>query len=174
MSINSNRFAIVEIHADSAGREAVPGNAVFVGSRSSVMERILDSRTRKACLELLNDAAHAEGRLESIREREQAVAAREDSLGKMEESVTRTLLEDVNRKLDSLVARMDSLEAEEKANNEEPITLPPGFTNDTVIDEINEHGFDDEGELQSLKGPVVLDPELDDDDDIDVGVLPQV
>ena len=38
MTIDRDRFAIVDIIADSTGREVVPPNARFVGSRNAVME----------------------------------------------------------------------------------------------------------------------------------------
>ena len=48
-------FYIAPAYSDSTGRSAIPGNALFVGSRSAVMERILDSKARRTALSLIND-----------------------------------------------------------------------------------------------------------------------
>ena len=49
-------FHIAPAYSDSTGRSAIPGNALFVGSRSAVMEGILVSKARRTELSLINDA----------------------------------------------------------------------------------------------------------------------
>jgi hypothetical protein len=150
--IVSNRFAIVPIYADSTGRETTPGNAVFVGSRSAVMERILDSRERRICLNLVNDAAHAKDTLKSIRAREDSVATREQAVQAREDALNSSLLADTIAKLDALAARMDAIE-EELAHDPEDdeLPLPPGASADPTL-------LPDDGELEALRGPT--DPDV--------------
>jgi hypothetical protein len=184
MSINSDRFAIIPIHADSAGNEAVPGNAIFVGSRSAVMERILDSKARRESLTLINDAEH-------VRKEKRAVAAQRKEVDTQRKEVDAradavSQAEDVIRQLcgmiDSFGRRLDSYEETQraKADAEDPenqITLPPN--EHTLLDPV----LSDEGELQATKKapyhPQYEDPdtphtEFEGDDQGDPGaVLPR-
>jgi hypothetical protein len=176
MTMNSDRFAIIPIPTDSSGREVTPGNAIFIGSRNAVMERVFDSKTRREALLLVNDAAQARGTLQALREEKQAIAARADAIAQAED-----LVRELVSKVDTLTARMDEYEeeqrakaeAEERANDpENQIVLPPGE-------------FADEGELQANKEPHQRFPEHDgpeheplsvvlEDEDGDPGaVLPQ-
>lgn len=128
-----NRFAIVPVYADSTGHEAVPQNAMFVGSQSSIMERVLDSRARRTALTLINDAAHAREFLTRIAQRERDVAAREDAVTSYEDSVRRTVVQDFIGKLDALASRLDSLE-QQAAHDPDDDELPPGLTGPSVDD----------------------------------------
>jgi hypothetical protein len=142
-----DRFAIIPIYNDSFGNGAVPQDAVFVGSRSAVMERIVDSRARRDALSLINDAAHAKGELKGIRERERAVAAREEAVQKREDAQTARELHDALRKLDATVARFDAFEAERTKDPEDDLLpLPPGSL------------MPDDGELESPKAAPPEDP----------------
>jgi hypothetical protein len=138
-------FAIIPVYGDSAGHVVVPKNAAATGSWSAVMERILDSRTRKEALTLLNDAAHATGRLESIRELERSLKVREDAIAEHEESVTRTMLQQAIHKMDALSRRMDAIETERAKDPDDDI-LP------------RSPGIHDEGELEPKDAPE--DPDL--------------
>ena len=105
--LTSARFAIVPIISDSRGNEVVPANAIMVGSQSAVMEHVLDSNARNDAVTLVKDAAKALGTLETIQEREQSVAEREDS-------VRHSLMQDFIGQLDALAQRIDSLEVEQE------------------------------------------------------------
>jgi hypothetical protein len=144
-----NRFAIVPIYADSTGREAVPQNALFVGSQKVVMERILDSKARRQALTLINDAEHAKGTISGIRERERAVALREADVTAREDALARALLADALGKLDALTHRFDTIEAERAYDpDDDELPLPP---------------MSDDGPLEALIKPQdqnALEPDL--------------
>jgi hypothetical protein len=141
------RFAIVPIYADSTGREAVPPNAICHGSRSMIMERVLDSSTRRAALDLLNDAAIAywdKERVNQLEARETGVKMREDAIRTRDDAHTIAMLTHAVKTLDALSARLDALEAELNKDPDEdvlsePPTPPPGT------------GLPDDGDLQALK-----------------------
>ena len=149
MTTDPDQFAIIPVYTDSTGRKAVPGDAVFVGSRTAVMERILDSKTRRECFTLLNDAKRIREEARDVAAEKRDVAARADAVTQAEDLI-RKLCDAVN----TLRTRVDAFEeeqrakadAEERARNEEPITLPPGTPGD-------------EGELDEPKHPL-LDAEL--------------
>ena len=69
------RFAIVRLNGG-----AVPDGAVFHGSWSEVMEHVPSSKVIQQKLKIINDAAHAESRLQSIRDREAALRQGEAQL----------------------------------------------------------------------------------------------
>lgn len=130
-----NRFAVVPIYADSTGREAAPQNALFVGSQSAVMERILDSRARRTALSIINDAEHAKGTLHSIRQRERDVADREEAVKKREDAQTARELQDAMRKFDTTLARFDIYEAELNHDpDDDELPLPPGSGDDGELE----------------------------------------
>jgi hypothetical protein len=107
-------FYIAPAYSDSIGHSAIPANAVFVGSRSAVMERILDSKARRAALAIINDAEHARGTLLEIRKRERELDRREAAVSAREHAVTEAeaaILQDAIRKLDATKKRMDEEEA---------------------------------------------------------------
>jgi hypothetical protein len=123
-----NRFAIVPIYADSTGREAAPQNAMFVGSQSAVMERILDSKARRTALSIINDAEHAKGTLQAIRDREAAVSKREASVQAREDAMAARELQDALRKFDTTLARFDEYEAKVTHDpDDDDLPLPPGI-----------------------------------------------
>jgi hypothetical protein len=142
-----DRFCIIPVYADSTGSAAIPQNAVAHGSWSAITGRIRDSKQQRQLLTLINDAEHAKGTLQSIREREQAVAQREADVQAREDELNRLMLADAVRKLDATAARFDAFEAEmAKDPDDDELTFPPGMH--------------DEGDLQSPKAAhEVLDPE---------------
>jgi hypothetical protein len=145
------RYAIIKIATDSTGREVTYPDTVCVGSYNAVMERVFDTKQRREALTLKNDAEHARGTLQAMREEKRAIAARADAVAQAEDLI-RQLCDAVN----TLTARIDSFEeeqraqaeAEERARNEEPITLPPGADPDP-----DNRPIADEGELQAAKEP---------------------
>jgi cell division protein FtsB len=119
-----DQFYIAPAYSDSTGHSAVPANAVFVGSRSAVMERILDSKARRAALSIINDAEHARGTLASIRQRERDVAAREHAVAAREEALLQQAIQKLDASADKFTKRMDELEAE-RARDPDDDDLPP-------------------------------------------------
>jgi hypothetical protein len=154
----TKRFATVPIYADSSGREVIPKDAVTTGTIDLIAEcddrkRRLDERDRKLNIRECE---------QNIRERQ--LDARTDSIASRENAFKRNVrLKDAVKLMKSLKARMDSIEEEERARNEEPITLPPGSDLDNELE-----GSADEGDPTVKEAP----NEHDDADDIDVGVLP--
>jgi hypothetical protein len=125
-----DEFAIVPVYADSAGRKATPQNAIFSGSRNAVMERIIDSRTRRESLTLLNEAKH-------IREEKRALVAERADVAKRTDAVTQAedLIRQLCDQIGTLTARVDAFEEAQRAKDQEEerardpdnqITLPPG------------------------------------------------
>src|SRR6476659_3900950 len=148
-----DRFAIIPIYSDSAGSAAIPQNAVAHGSWSAITGRIRDSKQQRQLLTIINDAEHAQGTLQAIRERERDVAAREDAVSTYEDDVRHSLLADFIGKLDALAARVDSLEAERaKDPDDDLLPLPPG---------------NDDGHLQApIAPPNPRDPDAEPDLDL--------
>ena len=150
-----DRFAIVPIYSDSAGSAAIPQNAVAHGSWSAITGRIRDSKQQRQLLTLINDAEHARGTLQAIRERERDVAVREDAVANMEDDIVHSLLADFIGKIDALAARMDSLEAERaKDPDDDLLPSPPGIASGEVGGNSN-----DDGHLQApIEAPDEPDP----------------
>jgi cell division protein FtsB len=147
-------FYIAPAYSDSTGHSAVPANAVFVGSRSAVMERILDSKARRAALTIINDAEHARGTIASIRKRERDVAAREDAVTAREEALLQQAIQKLDASADTFTQRIDTLEAERAHDpDDDDLPLPPGVpTEDRCTEDRNDipsPSHDDDGHLQS-------------------------
>ena|SRR5258707_10882530 len=144
-----DRFAIVPIYSDSTGSAAIPQNAVAHGSWSAITGRIRDTKQQRQLLTMINDAEHAKGTLQAIRERERAVAEREDAV-KADVAIFREeLLQDFVSKIDALTRRMDSLEAERAHDpDDDELPTPPGSP------------MPDDGELESPKASPSQDPDV--------------
>lgn len=142
-----DRFAIFELPPNVTGHTALfLREAAFIGSRNSVLERIHGSRARNDSLRLINDAEHARGTLQSIRQREQDVAKRERAVQSREDAVAERELADAIRKMDATAARFDAYDHEQQANSEEnQLTLPPGQEDDGELQTPYEE-VDDEAE----------------------------
>jgi hypothetical protein len=112
---DSNRFAFFDLPPNANGHTAFfLKDAAFVGSRSAVMERVIDSRARSDSLTLINDAAHAKRDLQAIREDKRALAEGWRALEDAKEEFNRMRLADALAKMDSVTARFDAHEQEEK------------------------------------------------------------
>jgi hypothetical protein len=143
-----NRFALVPIYADSTGREAVPQNALFVGSQSAVMERILDSKARREALTLINDADKVRKEKAALRADRAEFEADKAAFAADVDAVHEVLLNEFVSKLDALAARMDSLEAERARDPEDDeLPLPPGSP-----------APGDSGELETPKASLAQNP----------------
>jgi hypothetical protein len=84
------------------------------GAWGSICDHIPDSHTIRQKLTIINDAAHAEGKLLEIRRRERDIVAREDSVKAREDAVAEAeaaMLQDAISKLDDRARKMDSEEA---------------------------------------------------------------
>lgn len=138
---NRHRIAVVDIIADSTGREVIPANCRFYGDEALVLSRIIGTKEHHQRLQTINDAAHAKRDLQALREEKAELAKRADAITEAE-GLIRSLCDTVN----TLTARMDAYEQqlrtkaeeEEQERNAEPVTLPPGSAAD-------------EGELQTSK-----------------------
>jgi hypothetical protein len=163
MTTDPDQFAIIPVYTDSTGRKAVPGDAVFVGSRSAVMERILDSKTRRECFTLLNDAKR-------IREEKRAVDAARKEVTARVDAVTQAenLIRQLCDKVGTLTARMDSFEEQKRVQADAEERAEQEKLASTAFYEA------DQGELQAVKEPPASHtPGEGDEDDLDVGVLPR-
>ena len=147
------RFAIIRV---SGG--AVPDGAVFHGSWPEVMEHIPSSKVIKQKLKIINDAAHAEGRLQSISDREVAVrkaeaqrkaddAENDHALQEMGRRVTE--LEMQAAKLAPILQQFQQFQTQQQQNDMPP---PPG------------EAMADDGDLETPNAPTTnkADPNVDD------------
>jgi hypothetical protein len=102
-------------------------NSVAHGSWPEIMDHIPGTRVIQEKLRVINDAAHAEGKLQSIRDREKAVTAREDAVTAREDALNRIALQGALHKMDALRQRIDSNEADEARDpDDDELPLPPG------------------------------------------------
>ena len=130
MSITPNDpdcFAIVPVYGDSAGRRAVPQNAIFVGNRNAVMERILDSKARRQALTLVNDADRVRRDIAALRADKAEFEADKAAFTADVAAVNEVLLQEFIGKLDALATRMDAIEAARaQSKYDEELPSPPG------------------------------------------------
>lgn len=99
---------------NSKGQYVVPKNAVCTGTMHAVMRHVRDSKAQRQDIAIINDAAHAEGKLLEIRRRERVVDRREAAVQAREDAVTEAeaaMLQDAIAKLDDRAKRINSLEA---------------------------------------------------------------
>jgi BMFP domain-containing protein YqiC len=154
-----DQFAIIPIYSDSTGREAVPQNAVARGSWSAITGRIRDSKQQRQLLTLINDAEHAKGTLQAIREREADVTAREDAVSAIEDEIKRNLLADALTKIDRLVKRIDELEAQRAHDpDDDELPLPPGISDDGPLEApIKPPEIQDQNDPDMPRSPAVME-----------------
>jgi hypothetical protein len=143
-----DQFYIAPAYSDSTGQSAIPANAVFVGSRSAVMERILDSKARRQALTLINDAEHAKGQLLEIRKRVRELKAREDAVTAREEALLQQAIQKLDASANEFTKRIESLEAERAHDpDDDDLPLPPGLP--MPDNDVPSPSLDDDGHLQT-------------------------
>jgi hypothetical protein len=111
---NPERVAVIPLVVDSTGREIVPSNAILHGSYTTIAERIVDSKQRRECLRLVNEA-------DSVREEKRALAAMREEIAARADAVTQaeTLIRQLCDQVNTLTARVDAFEEEQRAKAEE-------------------------------------------------------
>jgi hypothetical protein len=151
-------FYIAPAYSDSTGNSAVPANAVFVGSRSAVMERILDSRARREALSLINDADRVRRDRQALKADQAAFKADQAAFAGAVESVQDALISQFAAKVDALAARMDAIEQERSRDpDDDLLPTPPG----TVIGGGSSTG-DNSADDGNLQAPIAAkDPDPD-------------
>jgi hypothetical protein len=153
-----DQFAIIPIYSDSLGARAVPSDALFVGSRSAVMERIVDSKARRDALTLINDADRVRRDRQALKADQAAFKADQAAFAGAVESVQDALIGQFTAKVDALAARMDAIEQERSRDpDDDLLPSPPG----TVIGGGSSTG-DDSADDGNLQAPIAAkDPDPD-------------
>jgi hypothetical protein len=150
---DEDRLAIFTIPANANSHTPLfIKDAVFLGSRSAVMERVVDSRARNQYLTIINDAANAKRDLASIHKANRDLAAREDVVTARERAADERDLADAIRKLDAAAARMDALEQEQQLEDPEAeLTLPPGVDSGDMQTPIEASEPEDRKQLEEIE-----------------------
>ena len=104
---NYDRFYICGL----GEHEKAPDHALFVASHSAVMERILDSKARRNALSIINDAEHAKGQLQTIRERERALRVAEDAFRADVAAFDQDILQQLLDRIAALETQLTAIEA---------------------------------------------------------------
>jgi hypothetical protein len=115
------RFAIVRLNGG-----AVPDGAVFHGSWSEVMEHVPSSKVIQQKLKIINDAAHAESRLQSIRDREAALRQGEAQLKADHAGFNHDVIGALSRRINELEVRLAQHEAAKARGPDDDMPPPPG------------------------------------------------
>lgn len=175
------RFAVVRVSA----HDKPPDNAINHGAWPEIMEHVPDSRVIKQKLKIINDAAHAQTKLNDIRARERAVTAREDAVAADHAGFNHDLTQELTRRITELEVRLAQLE--DKRNHDpddDELPTPPGYPSPPFLHASNdpmkpvsddahipggelheipakdpeeEQQLDTRGEFLRLKKPVSLD-----------------
>ena len=155
------RFAIVRLNGG-----AVPDGAVFHGSWPEVMEHIPSSKVIKQKLKIINDAARAESRLQSIRDREAALRQGEAQLKADHAGFNHDVIGELARRINELEVRLAQHEAAKARGPDDDMPPPPGEPSPPFLHARPDPGaaLADDGDLE-VKGPTTnkADPDIDTD-----------
>jgi hypothetical protein len=107
--------AIVRCYRDGSGNVAVstdPRDIWVTGPRDTLMGRVRDSKAERAALSLINDAEHERGKIQAMRQEQRQFKADKEAFEQERADFYQGLLGTAIRKMESIAARMDALEAE--------------------------------------------------------------